>query len=150
MVGQLLDAYDPQEILVPHRHDGLEDHASTFRIVRQALDSHRRQLRVLEYPVWLWNTWPWTTGRPAGGDGPARRFVRGTADAWRLTLGCRHLVDVRSFMDIKRAALSEYRSQIERHRGDPGWPILEDVAGGEFLECFLGSHECFRQSVHRG
>lgn len=147
-VRELLNAFGPEEIFVPHRKDRLADHVATFHIVREALATYPHRLSLLEYPVWLWNTWPWTAGNPASGRPLPARALAGIVDAWHLTFGCQFRVHIESCFETKRTALLAYRSQVERPDGDSGWPILEDVSAGEFLACFRSAHEVFRRSEH--
>jgi hypothetical protein len=55
-------------------------------------------------------------------------------------------VDISSVLVQKRSALEQYRSQMFRIIEDVGWPILDDVSGGEFLKCFFHDREIFRSS----
>jgi hypothetical protein len=43
----------------------------------------------------------------------------------------------------KRAALEAHASQVQRQGAD--WPILADVAHGEFIDCFFLKHEFFNR-----
>jgi hypothetical protein len=49
----------------------------------------------------------------------------------------------------KLAALAAYRSQTQRLNGNPRWPVLSDVAGGEFLRRFESGIEIFRRTNYR-
>jgi LmbE family N-acetylglucosaminyl deacetylase len=140
----IIEQFGPAEIYIPHRRDRLEDHVVTNEIVREAVAGQDRRVLMLEYPVWLRHTWPWTTGRDRGFLGGLRNAV----DAMHLTLLCRTGIDVRGVLDRKQAALREYRSQVERRNGDPAWPILADVSGGEWLAGFAGDFETFDEWVH--
>jgi LmbE family N-acetylglucosaminyl deacetylase len=144
-VTRILSAYRPAEIFIPHRHDRLEDHVATNDVVRSALSQHPHAVRVFEYPVWLWNTWPWTEGHAGGG---RLWWARNLRDALRLTFGCRAHVEVQTVAHRKANSLDAYGSQVTRKDGDPAWPILVDVSGGEFLARFRTGVEVFREWVH--
>jgi LmbE family N-acetylglucosaminyl deacetylase len=144
-VVELLQRLDPEQVFVPHRHDRLADHVATFRIVASALRTYRGRVALLEYPVWLWNTWPWT-GRLRSEDPRTVRIPRLLRDNIELALRCRTRVDVRSVLQRKIDALDAYRSQMQRPRGNPQWPILSDVSSGAFLARFLTGWEMFRRT----
>lgn len=142
-VAQLLADFEPEQVFVPHRRDRLSDHVATFEIVHEVLRARARPVTLLEYPVWLWHTWPWTAGKPREG----RRLpsaLRLARDVAALTFGCRAHVDVRRVLDHKLAALAEYGSQLRRHRDDPRWPVLADVSDGAFVARFTTGVEVFR------
>ena len=141
-VRELIEQFRPEEIYVPHDRDFLSDHVATNTVVRAALAGYGHAVAVLEYPVWLWNTWPWTDGRGNG-------RLAGLLDLAALVFGCRAHIDVRAAQPVKAHALAAYRSQLERRDGNPDWPVLGDVSAGEFLARFAGDREVFRRSQHR-
>ena len=120
------------------------DHQETTAIVIKALAQTGMRPHILEYTVWFWYHWPWV---PVCGSGDPRRLLR---LSWSNGFGVRSWLNLNAALDIsdvssrKRRALEEYRSQMTRLRRDQPWPILEDVAGGEFLRNFFGSREYFR------
>ena len=65
-----------------------------------------------------------------------------------LVFACRIRVEVSSVLHRKQSALAAYRSQTQRFDGNPQWPILADVAEGDFLRCFDSSIEIFRRTNH--
>jgi LmbE family N-acetylglucosaminyl deacetylase len=148
-VREVLEGFRPDEIYVPHARDSLSDHVATNSIVRAALAGYSRPVTVFEYPVWLWNTWPWTRGGARSGAGPARRFASWLRDLAALVFGCRAGANIRSAVQVKLHALGAYASQIERRGGNSEWPILADVSAGEFLACFAAEREIFRRWQHR-
>lgn len=147
-VSELIYRFQPDEIYVPHHRDTLSDHVATNNIVRSALADYARPVTVLEYPVWLWNTWPWTVGARSG-SGLIHRSLKWARDVGALVFGCRTHINVRSATQVKLHALRAYRSQLERRDDDPSWPVLADVSAGEFLDRFASDHEIFRRSQHR-
>jgi LmbE family N-acetylglucosaminyl deacetylase len=145
-VVALLERFDPQQVFVPHRRDRLDDHVATFEIVTAAMQSHCRRIVRFEYPVWLWNTWPWTS-ETLRTRNPALDATRILSDIAAVAIGCRTRIDVRSVLDRKREALAAYASQIERRDNDPRWSILADVAEGTFVERFMNGVEVFRRTA---
>lgn len=145
-VVEMLQRFSPQQVFVPHRRDRLSDHVATFRIVESALRAYRGRVTVFEYPVWLWNTWPWT-GSWRGEDPRMVRVQRLLHDGYELAFGCSTRVDVRSVLHRKVDALNAYRSQMQRPHDNPNWPILSDVSDGAFLARFLSGSEVFRRTV---
>jgi LmbE family N-acetylglucosaminyl deacetylase len=144
-VGEVLRQVRPEQVFVPHRLDRLRDHVATYDIVRAAVRESGRRVMLLEYPVWLWNSWPWTCERSSLA-ADMWRLPRSLRDGAAITLGCRVRVDVRAVLSSKRRALDCYRSQTQRHGGDPRWPVLSDVAAGTFVDRFFSGTELFRAS----
>jgi LmbE family N-acetylglucosaminyl deacetylase len=145
-VLELLRRFNPQQVFVPHRHDRLEDHVATFSIVSSALRTHKGRAALLENPVWLWNSWPWTEDLRQE-DPKLVRVQRMLRDGVELAFGCSTRVDIRPVLQRKLDALSAYRSQMQRKEDVPDWPILADVSGGAFLARFLTGTEVFRRTV---
>jgi LmbE family N-acetylglucosaminyl deacetylase len=143
-VIDIIDQFKPDEIYLPHRRDRIIDHIETNRIVRRAVDRLSSPALLLEYPVWLWNGWPWTQGGLSGAHGKLRGALRAVRDVADIVFACRTRVDVRSVLHRKIAALAAYRSQTQRFNGDSRWPVLSDVADGEFVRCFETGIEVFR------
>jgi len=152
-VVEILDD-GPQEVFVPYRGEpplASDEHRLTNQIVLSALDRCRRRRLVYEYPVWLWDSWPWV---PIAGQGLARKFrfmLRSARSSLALFLRFHCSVDIRSVLDLKRAALSCHRSQMTRLVADPRWKTLPQMGDGEFLECFFGGYETFwRHQLPKG
>jgi LmbE family N-acetylglucosaminyl deacetylase len=146
-VVEMLQRFNPQQVFVPHRRDRLADHEATFRIVVAALRTYKGRVTVLEYPVWLWNTWPWTGGWRRD-DPRLVRVQRLLRDGFELAFGCSTRVDIRSVLQQKVDALHAYRSQMQRPQDTPHWPILSDVSDGAFLARFLTGWEVFRRTTY--
>lgn len=144
----LISDVKPREVFVPHRLDRLDDHVATNRIVFRALQEVRYVGDVYEYPIWLWHCWPWTTG----GDlhRGLRSVVKTARDVWSLVIGCAVRVDIGDVMERKRAALAEYRSQVERRPNAPTWPILADVSDGAFLARLTSRYEVMKRTRWSG
>jgi len=129
----------PEQVFLPFRRDGTMDHVLTNRAARRAVAGSGERPELLEYPIWFWNRWPWTPGRGAAVQAAKDRLLWWWARRHRF----RHVHDVGEALPVKRRALAEHRSQTERPGGRPDWPVLGDVAGGEWLDCLLQDFETF-------
>lgn len=148
-VAELVRQFAPQEIYLPHRRDQISDHVETNLIVRRAVARVGRPVALLEYPVWLWNAWPWTPNRWRHDGAFLRRTSATLLDVVAIVFACRMRCDIGSTADAKRAALAAYRSQMERPDDNPRWAVLEDVSSGEFLRCFERREELFQRTDYR-
>ena len=142
-----LKAHPADEIFVPYALEPPADHAVTYRVVLGAIQKLRAQAqpKIYAYPVWYWEHWPWMA--PAG---------KGKQDALRM-LGAsiksgfgaamfkdfQHSVYIEPAIAQKRAALNQHASQMKKREGHPNWPILGEVANGDFLACFFQNYEIF-------
>ncbi len=138
-VRRLLERHRPEQVFIPHRLELPQDHAATRAVVIDALRAGRRGATVLEYPVWYWAHWPWV---PCDGPRELPRAVRRQI-ALFTELRCR--VPMAERRERKVAALRAYSSQVDRPDGEPDWPTLGQVGGGDFLRCFFGAHELFHR-----
>jgi LmbE family N-acetylglucosaminyl deacetylase len=120
------------------------DHRVTTDIVFDALKRTQQRPEVMEYLVWFWYHWPWV---PVLGGSDTRQLLKLTwqyrcgVRAWRALNVAVSIDDVRS---RKWEALAEHRTQMTRLAEGKPWPILADVAQGEFLRAFFDSREWFR------
>lgn len=142
----------PEEVFVPYIHEPerqAADHLATTHIVFAALARYRTSLIVSEYPVWFWLHWPWVKIRQ--GDVPiieTRAVMRNTLRAFfglRALKDLRCSVNIADVVDMKRTAIAQHKSQVERLIPSPLWPTLKDIAQGEFLECLTTNREFFRR-----
>lgn len=133
-------------VFVPTRIEPLiwsADHRETTALVMEALDQTGMRPHIVEYLVWSWYHWPWVP-------------VWGSGDSWRIFqlscyngFGTRICLTLNAALDIsdvspqKHLALTQYRSQITRLSAEKPWPVLGDVARGEFLRSFFGPREYF-------
>ncbi len=147
-VLKLLRDFEPEEVYVPHALEPPADHAATNQVVHEALRELGRSVEVYEYPIWVWDFWPWTTDQEGSGT-PLRHVVR---DLVRMNMllvrDFKDRVFVGEVLERKRAALAMHATQMTRMNDDATWPILSDVAEGEFLSCFFRSHEVFARTDH--
>ncbi len=143
LVAGALARLQPDEVFVPYRNEGHSDHHATWKIVLSALRLHGREVTVNEYPIWLWLFWPWTSQRMSPRRMALKRVKISLGRSFRLLRDFRYAVYVGDVLALKRAALQQYRSQMERLVPGLNWPVLADVANGEFLNCFFHQHEIF-------
>jgi LmbE family N-acetylglucosaminyl deacetylase len=139
----LLGEREPAEIFVPSRHEAPVDHWATQSVVCEALTRWRRPVRVYEYPVWLWQHWPWSAADHYRPQAAWQRLRGRLAASLHLLREFRCGVEIDEVRQAKRAALARHRSQMTRLVDDPRWQTLGEVGGGEFLECFFARHEVF-------
>ena len=133
-------------MFVPYRHDPPADHRATTDILRTALAETGLSPMVYEYPIWAWDRWPWVSSPmpPVRG---WRAWLRERVEYnLRLPRDMRVRVDIGPLVSQKREALARHRTQTAKFTGDPTWPILADVANGEFLACFFQGAEFFAVS----
>ncbi|MCB9897830.1 MAG: PIG-L family deacetylase [Planctomycetes bacterium] len=144
-VVALLERVRPQQVFAPHRREPPDDHARTWSLVASALDRWPHPVQLYEYPIWLWDRWPWTDASPSARWAPRARLrdLRAALGLLR-ELGCR--VDVDRVRAAKRVALEAHASQMARPDGVPEWPVLGDVRDGEWLEHLLGGSEYFMRA----
>lgn len=145
-VQSIIRERSPREIYLPYRGDIIADHVSTYRIVVRAVKESGFRGRLYEYPVWFWMQWPFCQQRAGNNGGLARLLSSTLISNLRLLYSFNDGQKIADVIEVKRAALNEHRSQMTRLTGDEEWPILQDVAGGEFISCFLQDHEIFRRT----
>jgi LmbE family N-acetylglucosaminyl deacetylase len=146
-VARLLLEFRCQQVFVPSRLEPRiwsADHNVTTDIVFRALSRTGQPAEIVEYLVWFWYHWPWVSIR------------RGSDARQVFKLTCKHLFGVSAWMSLntgvniadvqseKREALDQYESQMKRLLADKAWPVLGDVAQGEFLKCFFQPREYFK------
>ena len=88
-----IEAFGPTTLLFPWRRDPHCDHEASWQIVQAAVKAWPSKLRMIEYPVWIWEHLA-SDNVPLGTD----------MTAWRL--------DVRDVLEQKRAAIEAHRSQV--------------------------------------
>jgi LmbE family N-acetylglucosaminyl deacetylase len=148
-VRAILEAHRPDEVFVPYHADRTPDHEATYRVIADAIQQLKVPLRVLEYPVWIWNQWPWVS--------IAVKFNRETIRTiWRALatgLGASTFdafntaVFVNDVLPQKRSALECHRSQMTEMKEGVDWPTLGTVSDGDFLASFFHEFEIFRCQV---
>jgi LmbE family N-acetylglucosaminyl deacetylase len=150
-VRDILQQYQPEQVFIPYYRETPLDHFYTNQIVVEALATSNKQVTVYEYPVWYWYHWPWT-----GITGSRREqldCLKSTLKygmGWQLLQDFRDRVSIKDVLEVKRRALAQHKSQMERLSSDTNWSTLGDIAKGEWLACFFQDYEVFHRSVLEG
>lgn len=142
-VEAILKARRPAQVLIPYRRDPHVDHRTTAELVSRVASTLDAPPTIWEYPIWLWDHWPWTRAWHLTAPGRARWALQGPARAYHLLTAFRHRVDVRSVLDAKREALRRHVTQTTRVLPNPRWMTLGDVAQGRWLARFFSGDELF-------
>jgi LmbE family N-acetylglucosaminyl deacetylase len=139
----------PEEVYIPYYKEPLswsEDHSATNRIVAHALQIYEEGPVIYEYPIGFWCHWPWALRRPASS---IKGILKILKESFLLSLSMlkdfRCSVDIEEVLEVKRAALDQYKSQMTRLIPDPQWQTLPELSNGEFLACFFQPREIFRR-----
>lgn len=148
LVAKLLQQDQPQQVFIPYTRETHPDHLATNQIVMAALANYPQQIAVYEYPVWYWHHFPWT-GR--WGDRALQiAYLKASIKAgfgWQLLQEFNYRVDIESVKSQKQLALTQHQTQMKRLVDRPEWGLLEDVANGEWLDCFFQTQEIFRRTI---
>lgn len=139
----IMERESPSELYVPYLHEAPSDHIETRRVALEAARSAPGAVTVYEYPVWFWHHWPWVPHPLDNRRDLPRVIVETVVSAAHLVRDFNSCVFVGDVLAEKRRALEAYASQMTRLVDDPAWATLEDVAGGEFLDCFFEEYEVF-------
>ncbi len=146
-VIKLLEDCQPEEIFIPYDQEQPADHWSTNTIVVSAIKTSRLKTTIYEYPIWFWHQWPWVSLTSN-----KQKFIRKIKNTLKSKLGLDLItkfkcsVDIRDILEIKRAALAQHKSQVQRLIPNPNWLTLGDIENGEFLDCFFQGYEVFRKT----
>ncbi|MGB3651254.1 MAG: PIG-L deacetylase family protein [Rivularia sp. (in: cyanobacteria)] len=90
---EIIQSFEPQEVYVPHHHDGHPDHEATYSLVRSAIETLQMDIELLQYPIWmLWRS-------PLS----SYEYLQKNTNAYRLFLG--------DFKEKKQQAIASYKSQ---------------------------------------
>lgn len=133
-LGDLLAELRPQEVYTTCADEPHPDHAAVGRAARAAVAQAGGPVRLLEYPVWLWGSWPLRRGDR----------LRSTADAAGRLLR-RRVTKVRAgeHLPAKLYALQAHSSQLRRPSAVPveeAWAALPAAvlnAASDGAELFL-------------
>jgi LmbE family N-acetylglucosaminyl deacetylase len=134
-------------LLAPYSGDTTADHRATLAAVVGAVGrlAPGGRLTLLEYPVWFWHHWPWVCPPVARRLHRPGVLLAGLAAVGRRLRHLRFVVDVAGTLEDKRRALSRHATQTARPAEHPGWPVLADVAGGQWLAGFFSGREHYRR-----
>lgn len=148
-VASLLAARPGHALLVPYEGDTTADHRATRAAVLRALEAMPPGPGrvVLEYPVWFWHHWPWVCPPVARRLRRPAVVLAGCVAVGRRLAHLRHRVDISAVLGSKRSALDCHATQTRRPPDQPAWPVLGDVAGGDWLATFFTGNEYLRRRV---
>lgn len=147
-VAAILRQHRPEQVFMPYAREPLlwsADHLATTGIVQTALRQTAPEVKMFEYPIWFWYHWPWV-GVPWHRRDQALTILRNSVSSYfglRLLHDFNYGVTIESVLAGKRAALHQHRSQITKLEPAEQWATLNEIAGGEFLECFFQPREHF-------
>lgn len=150
-VVEILLLQQPDEVFIPcKRETRNSDHLATNRIVASALQIYKRKATVYEYPIWFWYHQPWVSVPMDTPKDILSALKQSIVSGLSLLKDFRCSVYVGDVLQLKRAILAQYESQMTRLVPDSRWQTLGDISNGEFLECFFQEHEIFHQYIlHR-
>jgi len=144
-VERLIMKVCPDEIFIPSRFEGTLDHTATNQIILEAIQNIYYSCVVYEYPVWYWFHWPWVS--VAKSDRYLFKiWIKNTLKmGFGLTVPQYFNTSLRIYdvLEIKKEALLRHQTQMIKPEGQNDWPILGDIARGDFLDCFFGGYEYF-------
>jgi LmbE family N-acetylglucosaminyl deacetylase len=134
-VADILRVLRPDEVFVPSGVDRLEDHRALNRSARAGIAAAGIPTTVYEYPIWYWHPEAWVHRGMGLRSLPAA--VLGFAGA--LVTSRPVVVRIDAHRVAKRAALAEYRSQMEPLDPAGGWATMDPW----FLALFTRREELF-------
>ena len=147
LVRELLVQNQPQQVYIPYVRETHPDHLATNQIVLAALEDYTPEVTVFEYPVWYWHHYPWTKTS----DRDSRlAYLKASIKAklgWQMIQEFNYRVAIEPVKSQKQLALAQHQTQTKRLTDDPNWGLLQDVADGEWLECFFQTNEIFRRTT---
>ncbi len=135
-VTEIILNFLPSEIFIPYYQDGVADHNATNQVVITALKQTQFEAAVYEYPIWFWNSFPWTTCEEN-----KRKII---SKCLKFLSEFKSSVYIGDVLNTKIAALEQHKSQMIQLIPDSRWLTLKDVSQGEFLACFFQQYELFR------
>jgi N-acetylglucosamine malate deacetylase 1 len=93
-LSELIKAYKPEEIYLPHQKDRHLDHEATYNLVKDAIALSNLNLEIFQYPVWiLWQN-PLSSNLKL-------QEISGS-----------HCISIAKVQDQKKQAIASYKSQI--------------------------------------
>jgi LmbE family N-acetylglucosaminyl deacetylase len=145
-VSKILQLQKPDEIFIPHHKEPsiwAKDHIATNRIVMAALQTYNKKITIYEYPIWLWYHQPWIMAPRINIKETLIGLKQVFISKKVLSKDFQYSVYIGDVIELKRAALNQYRSQMTRLIPDPRWQTLGDLSKGKFLESFFQKREIF-------
>lgn len=130
---QQIKDFAPQHIFSPYGVDLHPDHQTIAAVVNNLVKSGNITCPVYQYPIWFWNFTAWSL-KLASLPKILIQFLKHPCRSL-----CLRRVSAQDYLDLKKAALAEYRSQCENLTGETGWRLLPQV----FLKKFFVPYELF-------
>jgi LmbE family N-acetylglucosaminyl deacetylase len=146
-VGALLAELRPDEVYTTCVAEPHPDHSALGRAARAAVAAAAHPVRLLEYPVWLWGSWPLRRGE---------RIQSAVAAARTIARRGVTKVDAGEHLAGKLRALEAHASQLRRPDevpADADWAALPPdllAAAAEPAELFLPWHGTARDLSKSG
>lgn len=135
-IAALAAASGAREVFAPSGLDGHPDHRALSAAARAALAGLSPRPVLYEYPVWFWDARAWVEPGAPRWRQAAQMAVRPLAF---LAHARPAVVEAGPFLEAKRRALAEHRSQTENLTGEPGWATLDPG----FLRHLMAGEEIF-------
>lgn len=134
-LAEIVAAVRPDDVLTTCGADWHLDHQAVSASTRAAVRAAAPGTRLLEFPIWWWVDGPWSLDARRGGG----RIWRYLSDPVRSSRVKALTVVTAGYLEAKREALREYRSQTTNLTGEPTWAVMDD----DLLSLFLGPVELF-------
>ncbi len=144
-IHNILIKDNAEEIYIPYHAepDCVPDHAATYHAVIDALEKYKLSFSVYEYPIWYWRQYPWTYEKHSNRIEAIVKIPKGFLSGFKFHREFRYGVFTKGVHSIKREALAQHRTQMERQNNHPQWSTLGDFSEGQWLECFFQNYEFF-------
>jgi LmbE family N-acetylglucosaminyl deacetylase len=149
-VREILQLQKPEEIFIPHHREPSSwamDHVATNRIVMSALQKYNGKIVLYEYPIWLLYPEPLKATSLGSVKGVLISLEQVIASRLILLKDFHYSVYIGDVLELKRAALSQHRTQVTRYIPDQRWQTLGDLANGKFLDSFFKEFEIFHRYI---
>lgn len=146
-IAELLRRHPGAVLLAPYAGDTTADHQATLAAVLGGIGLQEPGTTrvLLEYPVWFWHHWPWVCPPVARRLHRPGVVLAGLGACRRRLVHLRHMVDITAVTGTKNRALACHATQMSRPADEPRWPVLADVAGGQWLSMFFTGREYLRR-----
>ena len=133
-------------IYSPHYKDRHADHIHTFQICRDVCKK-AEDLTHFQYFVWYYSYWPWVKLISDRFLSRRKVFVRTIKEAagLRTLQRATSISDVSAFIDKKKKAILEHKSQISKYGNEIS---LGDISSGQFIKNFVESPELYSKYEH--
>ncbi len=146
----LVSQLEVDQYFIPYSLEPQPEHEAAAEICQKAISALGKPARLLEYPVWFWEHYPWIRTPVFGPKHPLGRIRHSLKSLYRLFRDFDCQVDIRDTQTQKQQALVMHISQVKGLLDDVEWQVLDDVSGGDFSACFTRPAEIFSSSRLEG